>query len=335
VVYGVYLIKDLELTMGGLIASVILTSRAITPFSQIANLLSSYEHTKSSFLALDKIMNYNVEVNNKKTYVQKDKFNRDIEFKNVSFTYLNDNSREVLKDITFKIKPKEKVAIIGKVGSGKSTINKLLLALFEPSSGQVLIDGIDIMQINPTLLRKNISYVPQNITLLSGSLKDNIVYKYPQASSKKLLEASRISGVLNFANLHPSGFDMHIAERGDNLSGGQKQSVAIARAILLSSDLLIFDEPTNAMDFTTEKEIKQNLKEYIKDKTFILTTHKNSMLELVDRVIVIDNGKITYDGKKENLPARVPEYNNSLVKFSLFKSLYTSIGEIYKPKLSK
>jgi ATP-binding cassette subfamily C protein LapB len=164
-----------------------------------------------------------------------------------------------------------------------------------------LIDGIDIKQLDPSALRQKISYVPQNIVLFSGTLKENIVYKAPYVDDETIIRASNLSGLASYVHREPKGYDVYVGERGDTLSGGQKQALGITRAFLLDLPLVILDEPTNSMDFTTEIRVKDNLEEAIKQKTVLLTTHKNVLLDLVERVIIFDNGKIVYDGPKEKM----------------------------------
>jgi len=205
--------------------------------------------------------------------------------------------------LTFK--PKEKVAIIGRIGSGKSTLAKLLLHLYEPQSGSVLLDGIDINQIDPIDLRKNISYVSQDISLFKGSAKENIVYRSSRVGDEQMLRASMISGADEFIKRHPLGYEMPIGERGMGLSGGQRQSIGIARAILFESPIVLMDEPTNAMDQLSEARLIANLKSYIEDKTAIFVTQKNTLLELVDRIIVMHEGQIYLDGPKNEVLSKL------------------------------
>ena len=297
IIYGVYLIKNEELTMGSLIACTILASRSIAPFGQVASLISNYEHTKTAYDTLNEIMNLPNEREENKTYINPKNIRGEITFKNVTFSYPG-QKEPALNNVSFTIKPKEKVAVIGKMGSGKSTIEKLILKLYKPQKGSILIDGIDINQIDPFILRKNISYVPQDITLFRGTVKENITYKNPFAKEEDILKASTISGAFEFINAHPMGFDMPIGERGEGLSGGQRQSIALSRALIEESPIVLFDEPSNMMDNTHEVALIARLKRYLKDKTLILVTHKPQMLELVDRIIVLDRGRIIMDGEK-------------------------------------
>lgn len=200
--------------------------------------------------------------------------------------------------MSFKVNAGEKIALIGRIGSGKSTIEKLLMGLYRPDQGSVRIDDIDINQIDPVDLRRNIGYVPQDIMLFSGSVRDNIVMGSPEVDDERLIQAARIAGVDNFVNRHPHGFDMQVGERGSLLSGGQRQAVAIARGLIHEPNILILDEPTNSMDNSTEDFIRKQLTQYSKDKTLVLVTHKMSLLSLVERIVVIDGGFVVADGPK-------------------------------------
>ena len=298
VVYGAYLIKDFELSMGGLIAVVILTGRTLAPMGQVAALMTNYEDTKTSYQTINDIISQPSERPAGKKFVEKPDFNGVIEFKEVTFKYPNTDV-EVLKDISFKINPGENVAFIGRIGSGKSTIQKLILGLYEPDSGQVLIDGIDIKQMDPADLRKNIGYVSQDIMLFRGTLKDNITYRATHASDASMVRAAQISTTAEFVKKHPKGYEMPVGERGAGLSGGQRQSIGVARAFLLDSPIMLLDEPTNSMDQITEAKLLNNLEEALKDKTSIFVTQKMALLKIVDRVIVLNDGKIIVDAPKE------------------------------------
>lgn len=302
VVFGVYKISEGDITMGALIASTILTGRALAPMGQVAGILTRYHQSKAALSSLNTLMNLPVERPSGREYLHRPDFNGSIEFKKVSFRY-PDQPMDALSDISFSIKPGEKVAFIGRIGSGKSSIEKLVLGLYEPLEGAILLDGTDIRQIDPVDLRRNIGYAPQDVVLFFGSIRDNIALGKPFADDAAVLKAAETAGVTEFVNRHPSGFDMPVGERGEGLSGGQRQSVAVARALLLDPPVLVLDEPTNAMDNSTEERFKQNLAATLKDKTLLLVTHKASLLSLVDRIIVLDQAHIVADGPREQVLA--------------------------------
>ena len=297
IVFGVFLIQKFELTMGGLIATMILSGRAIAPMGQIVGLITNFEDAKTSFKMLDDIVNKPLERPIAREFVKRPSLKGNIEFRNVSFKY-PESEAYALKDVSFTIKEGEKVAFIGRIGSGKSTIAKLILKLYEPQEGSILIDGIDISQIDPADLRKKISYVPQDIHLFRNTIKNNILGSYKFVDDEWMIKCSKISGTDEFVKLHPVGYDMPIGERGAGLSGGQRQSVGIARALINDSKIYLFDEPTNAMDQTSESNVLNNLKENLEEKTLFLVTQKMNMLDLVTRVIVMNQGEKVLDGDK-------------------------------------
>jgi ATP-binding cassette subfamily C protein LapB len=308
VIYGVYLIGDGELSVGGLIAATILTGRALAPLGQAAGILTRLHQAKSAYTSTDAIMKTPVERPADRIFVDRQNINGSIEFRNVTFSY-PEQSVEALDKISFRINAGERVAIIGRIGSGKSTVEKLLLGLYEPAAGSILIDGIDSRQLDPIEIRRNIGYVPQDSFLFYGSVRDNIVFGMPHAEDHAILRAAEIAGVTDFVNKHPSGFELQVGERGDRLSGGQRQGIAVARALLRDPPILVMDEPSNAMDNTTEEIFKARLKESLGNKTLILVTHRASLLSLVDRVIVMDNSRVIADGAKEDVLAALKQGN--------------------------
>lgn len=300
VVYAVYLISENELTMGGLIACTMLLRNALNPIGKVAALLTRYDQARTALESLKNLMNQPVEREEKKKYLHRPKFKGTIEFKNVSFSYPNQKSK-ALENISFKINAGEHVAILGRIGSGKTTLEKLLLGFYEVQEGAILIDGTDIRQIDPSDLRRQIGYVSQDISLMYGTVKDNITLGARYADDAMILQAAQIAGVTHFVDKHPEGFDMPVGERGFALSGGQRQSVAVARSLLLSPPIYVMDEPTNSMDNSTEDGFKQRLAQHIANETLILVTHRTSLLSLVDRLIIMDNGRIVADGAKEQV----------------------------------
>jgi ATP-binding cassette subfamily C protein LapB len=300
IITGVYLISEHEMTMGALVACVILSGRAIAPMSQVANLVISYHQSSTALRGLNEIMEMPSEREDGQKFVYRDELKGAIEFKDVSFAYPGEEQK-ALDRVSFNIKQGEKVALIGRIGSGKSSIEKLVLGLYDAAEGSVRIDGLDIKQIDPIDLRRNVGYMPQDIMLFAGSVRDNIVIGSPQTGDEKLVKVAEMSGVSNMVNRHPHGFDMPVGERGASLSGGQRQSVALARTIVHDPNLLVLDEPTASMDNASEEQIKVMLKAYTKDKTMLIVTHKMSLLTLVDRIIVMDAGRIVADGPKESV----------------------------------
>ena len=299
---GVYLLMDNQITMGAIIAASMLAGRAMAPFGQVAGLLMQFHNAKSGLTSVEKHMTTQPERFDDSAFVHRASFQGEIEFKNVSFTYPG-QQQEVLSKVSFKIHAGEKVAFIGRVGSGKSTIQRLILGLQQPTEGAILIDGIDMRQIDPAELRRAAGFVSQDVSLFYGTLKENIAMGAPFADDQDVIAAAEIAGVTEFANRHPRGFDMPIGERGESLSGGQRQAVGIARAVLNDSPILLLDEPSSAMDHQSEDTLKARLRRFTTGKTVILVTHRTSLLELIDRLIVIDNGQIMADGPKTQVVA--------------------------------
>ena len=277
-----------------------LSARVMGPISQTAALLMQYHHAATALKNLEIIMNKPIERPVGANWISRTRLQGGIEFKQVSFKYPNDG-REVLRNVSFKINPGEHVAILGRNGSGKTTLEKMVAGLYDPSVGTVLIDGIDMHQLDPAELRRNIGYVSQDVNLFFGSLRENIAMSVPHVSDEVLLEVVRLSGLSDFVNQHPAGLAMPVGEHGQLLSGGQRQSVTIARALLNDPSILLFDEPTGSMDHSSEEEFKRNISQFAQGKTLLVITHRTSLLELVDRIIVVDAGKIVADGPKEQV----------------------------------
>ena len=300
IIIGVYLISEHQLTMGGLIACSMLSSRALAPISQVTGLLTQYHHATTAFRSLNEILAQPVERPEDSNFVTRQSFDGAIEFKDVAFHYPG-QEYEALRDVSFRINPGEHIAILGRVGSGKSTLLKLMLDLYQPTGGSIYLDGIDLRQLDPAEVRRCTGYVSQDITLFYGTLRENLVQGAPYADDQDLLAAAQTGALLEFANAHPQGFDMLIGERGESLSGGQRQGVAIARAAIKKPSVLLLDEPTGAMDHTSEELVKKELEKLGRDKTMILVTHRTSLLNLVDRIIVMDAGKVVADGPKQQV----------------------------------
>ncbi len=300
VIIGVYLIVDNQLTMGGLIACSLLSSRALAPISQVAGLLTQYHHATTAFSSLDKILANPMERPDGSNFLTRQSLEGDIEFKDVSFGYPNVDFK-VLKNVSFRIRKGEKVAILGRVGSGKTTLLKLMLGMYQPTDGAVLIDSIDLRQLDPAEVRRFTGYVSQDATLFYGTLRDNLTLAMPSAEDATIVAAARTGALLDYVNAHPQGFDMIVGERGESLSGGQRQGVAIARAVVKDPAILLLDEPTGSMDHSSEELVKRELQTFCQGKTTVLVTHRTALLEMVDRIIVIDAGKIVADGPKNQV----------------------------------
>ena len=307
ILVGVYLISERQLTMGALIAAGMLSGRALAPAGQVVALLMQYQGARTALESLDKLMAQPVErpgaAEGAAPFIQRREFKGEVELRNLRFSYPN-REDAALDGISMKILPGEKVAFIGRVGSGKSTIQRLVMGLYQPNDkdgGAVLLDGIDLRQLDPADVRRNIAHVAQDVLLFHGSLRDNIAFGLPHVDDAAIVAAAEIAGLTEFVQRHPKGFDLPVGERGEQLSGGQRQAVGIARAVLHNAPILLLDEPTSAMDFSTEAQITQRITSFAKNKTVLLVTHRTSLLSMVDRVIVIDNGRVVADGPRERI----------------------------------
>ena len=301
-VLGVAAIHEGELSAGALIAAIILSARTIAPLGQVAGVLSQLYRARLAFKALSMVMNAPQERPRKARFVFKPSLDGHIAFRDVVFTY-PDEKTPALKDISFDIKAGEKVAILGPIGSGKSTALRLLLKLYEPDSGSVLLDDIDVTHVDPAMIRANMGYMPQNAQLFSGTIRTNMALHAPHVDDAELVRAARQAGALDWINHRAAGFDAPVGERGDGLSGGQRQSVALARAFLRDPPVLLLDEPTSDMDTMSERVFIDQMKIQAADKTVIIVTHRPALLELVDRIIVLDRNGVQADGPKARVMA--------------------------------
>ena len=297
IIVGVYMIIDGKLSMGGLIACYMLNGRALMPLGQLTGLIARYQQAKLTIKNTEKMMSLTQERRADENPLKREQLQGSIEFRDVDFSYPEQQNLSLHK-INLTIQPGERIGIIGRSGSGKSSLSKLIVNLYQPSAGNLLIDGIDSRQLDVNDLRHSIGYVPQDIQLFNGTLRDNLLCGARYVDDETMLRAAELAGVNEFARLHPDGYNLQVGERGSQLSGGQQQAVALARALLLDPPLLLLDEPTSSMDNTSEEKIKHALAPCIAGKTLLLVTHRASMLSLVDRLIIVDKGRIIADGPK-------------------------------------
>lgn len=297
-VAGVYLLIAGQLSMGGLIACYMLGSRALAPLTQVSGLLTRYQQARVTLDSINHMMSLPQERQTDERPLKREVLQGGIEFRQLSFNY-PEQEQLALSEISLVIRPGEKVGIIGRSGSGKSSLAKLIVGLYQPAAGSLLLDGIDARQLDISDVRHNVGYVPQDIQLFSGTLRDNLISGARYVEDDLIVRAAELAGVHELARLHPRGYELQVGERGCQLSGGQRQNVALARALLLDPPVLLLDEPTSAMDNTGEAQLKQRLAGIIADKTLLLVTHRASMLSLVDRLIILDRGRIIADGPKE------------------------------------
>lgn len=299
IIVGVYLVINGQISQGGMIAAYMLSSRAMAPVAQISSLMTSYYQAKTALAQIDETVAQPQERARDRNWISRPVLNGEIEFRDVAFAYPG-NEGKALKGVSFTVKAGEKVAIIGRIGSGKSTIGKLALGLYQSSEGAVLIDGINIAQIDPAELRRNVGYIPQEPTLLHGTVLENIMLgASPEDRFVKLDKAIDVAGLRAMLGANAEGLDMPVGEGGGRLSGGQRQAISVARAVAMDAPVLIFDEPTSSMDGKLEAHVTGALADYVANRTMILITHKPGLLDLVDRIIVVDDGRIVADGPRQ------------------------------------
>ena len=298
--FGVFLIQDGTITMGAMIAAVILGGRTLAPLSQLASALTRANSARQAYKSLDALMKTTTTSTDTEHGLSRPSLSGAIEFKNVTYTFPGTNS-PILENLSFKIEAGQKVSLVGRMGSGKSTIARLASGLIAPDKGAILLDGVDVQQINTTDFLRNVGVMLQDSWLFSGTVKENLQMGFLEYKDDHILNIAKISGVDDFIGINQLGYDLQLSERGAGLSGGQKQSINLCRALLHSPSLLILDEPTSSMDTATEATVLTRLREYISDKTLLVITHRNSVLKLVDRILVIENGSIVTDASPEQI----------------------------------
>ena len=300
VVYGVYLITDGTLTMGQLIACVILSGRTLAPLGQLTQLLGRMNQAIGAYRNLDDVLGGETEEEHRAGRLRREVINGDVNFQHVQFTY-DGQENPTLQDVTFEIKAGERVGVLGRIGSGKTTVLRLLAGLHKPDNGLVLIDNADVRQIQPDDLRRNLSIVFQNPVLFSGSIRENLLMGAPDATDADLLDAVKAAGADRFIGQLPGGFDFPLTERGRELSAGMRQALAVARALIAKPSILLLDEPTASLDAGTEQALVQSLDEATKGITTIFVTHRGSMLQMADRILVVEGGRIVANGPRDEV----------------------------------
>lgn len=300
IVAGVYSIIAGHLSVGALVATYMLGSRVLAPLGQIAGLITRYQQAQLTMGSTDALMALPQERDPQQRPLQHTQLSGALDASQVTFQYPGQNA-PALAAVSFSLKAGERVGIIGRSGSGKSTLGRLVMGFYAPQEGQLLLDGLDLRQLDVADLRQQVGYVAHDLPLLAGSLRDNLSLGARYISDARMLEVADLTGVSELARQHPQGFDRPVGERGQLLSGGQRQAVLLARALLLDPPILLLDEPTSAMDNSSEDVLRQRLEHWVEGKTLLLVTHRTAMLSLVDRLIVLDNGRIVADGPKERV----------------------------------
>jgi ATP-binding cassette subfamily C protein LapB len=318
VIVGVFLIKEGALSMGALIACVILSGRAMAPLAQIAGLLTRMQQSSESLKQLNDLMKKDVERPAGKHFISMPSIQGKLEFRDVVFHY-PEQTVPALNNLSFTLEPGDHVGVIGAVGSGKTTIERLLINLYQPDTGSVQLDGTDVRQIDPGDLRRNVGAVQQSPQLFYGSVRENITMGHEMAPDRAVLRAAELAGVTEFLRESQAGLDTQVGERGEALSGGQRQAVAIARALLYDPPVLILDEPTASMDPASENRLRKRLHHVTEGRTTLLITHKGSMLTLVDKLILLDRGRLVAFGPKDEVIRKLQarQYGTSAEKTNI------------------
>lgn len=298
--YGVFLIRDGEITQGALIAAVILGGRAMAPLGQLANVLSRANNALSAYRSLSKLFQKGKDFSAEGNSISRGILDGEIEFKNVAFQY-DELSEKIIDSLDLKIPFGQKVALVGKMGSGKSTVAKLISSSLLPTQGSILFDGVDIRQLDTEDLQRNVGVMPQEPWLFSGTVRENLQVGFPEYSDDHILSIARIGGVDEFVSHLPDGYDTVLREKGAGLSGGQKQAISLSRALLHNPNIVILDEPTSSMDQNSEAQIVERLNKFSEGKTLLIITHRNALLAICDRILVMENGKIISDNTPEEL----------------------------------
>ena len=303
VVLGVFLILDGKLSVGALVASAMLSGRVLAPISGIAAVISRATQTFISLKALNRVMALERERPPERIYVARRVESGSLAFEDVTFKYPN-GAMNAIEKISFRVAPGERVGIIGRIGSGKTTVGRLLAGFYEPQEGRVRVDNVDIRQFDPADLRTGVGFVLQDTDLFYGKLRDNIALGKPHATDEEVLAAARLAGVESFVAGHPLGYDMPISEGGRSLSGGQKQAIGLARVLIRQPKILFLDEPTAHFDVRSEAEFLNRLKTLAEqDLTILISTHRLSLLSFVDRLLLFEQGKLVADGPRDKVLA--------------------------------
>lgn len=311
-VWGVILIGDKAISSGALIASVMFATRALAPLSSVVQLATRYQGARAAMMALDDVMKRPVEREAGRVYTPQRELSGRIGLVDVGFSYPAESGSSgssgsdapaVLRGVTLRFEPGERVALLGRIGSGKSTILRLLAGLYQPGEGLVDVDGMDLRQIDPADFRARVGFVSQDPRLFQGSLRDNVLLDRPGADPARLAEVARLTGLDRLLASHPQGWELPVGEAGNLLSGGQRQLVALARCLVTRPRILLMDEPTSSMDAQSEVAFLRQLKAACGDCTLVMVTHRPAVLELVQRVLVVDAGRVVLDGPKAQVLA--------------------------------
>ncbi len=311
-VWGVFLIDDKVISAGALIGSVMFANRAVAPISSVVQLATRFQSAQAAMRALNRVMRLPVEREPGRVYVPQRELRGELALVDLGFAYPEPGQLErseaqgpppvgppVLKSLNLNVSPGERLAVLGRIGSGKSTVLRLMAGLYQPTAGQVQVDGIDLRQIDPADYRARVGFVAQDPRLFKGTLRDNVLLDRPTADPSRLGEIARLTGLDRLVAAHPQGWELPVGEGGTLLSGGQRQLVALARCLITRPQILLMDEPTSSMDAQSEVAFLRQLRGACGGCTLVMVTHRPAVLELVQRVVVVDQGRVVMDGPKD------------------------------------
>jgi len=294
--------------MGGLMACTIISARALSPLAQMPALIVQWKHAEIALEGLDAIMKLPSDRERGVRLVVPQICRGQLRLEKVEFTY--EDARSALVMPNFLVTPGERVAVLGSVGSGKSTLIKLMSGLFKPSKGTVYLDDIDMMCLAPDFVREHVGYLPQDVRLFQGSLRENLTLGLPVPSDGQLLRAAAMTGLDKVIQQHPKGLELEISEGGRGLSGGQRQLVGLTRLLLMRPKMMLLDEPTASMDAQLESHVTKHLFESLaRDAILVVVTHKPGLLAHVNRIVVLDQGRVVLDGPRDAVLARLRGQN--------------------------
>lgn len=301
VLVGVFAVIKGDMTTGALVACSILSTRMLAPISQFAGVLGKLQQSKMAKQSLDELMKKPVDQPERSQLIQRAVLHGDYLLEGVSFKYAEDDPKPSLAIAKLEIKAGEKIAILGRNGAGKSTLLQLLSGMQNPVQGKVSLDGIDLTLLDPSDVRRDMSLLNQNAHLFFGSIRENLMMGAPLATDQQLLSALEITGALAFVQEKKEGLEHIILEGGVGFSGGQRQALLLTRLLICQPNILLLDEPTASIDDISEKQLIDHLKQWLGNRTLVVATHRRAVLELVDRIIVVNNGKIVMDGPRDQI----------------------------------
>jgi ATP-binding cassette subfamily C protein LapB len=312
IIAGVYMVFAGDFTTGSILAVSILSTRTLAPISQLSQVFSRWQNMRVALQSLDMIMTAEPERDPTRSYIRRARLNGKLEIKDVQFSHQNAKYTS-LQIKTLLIEPGTRLALLGPNGSGKSTLLRLMSGLFEPNSGEILVDGVDMRQVDPDDIRKNLGYLPQEIRMFRGTLRENLTGNGAAYTDEHLFEALDFGGLGNFVRHHPDGLDLIVSDGGDGLSTGQKQSIGLSRLYLQDPAVILLDEPTSALDQALEGDVVNRLGAWINGRTCVVATHRPQILSQMKRIVILQQGQIVVDGDRDTVLKQITKPSVTLL----------------------